>query len=333
MKPSMLYEALLALISERVPVHLWGACGVGKSQIVAKVAAELKYDFLDIRAVQLDPVDLRGLPRISADATEWVPPKFLPTAGKGILFLDELTSAPQMTQAGCYQLVLDRKLGEYVLPEGWVVIAAGNPASERGVHFSMPRPLRNRFMHLHLEADLNDWCGWALQASIRPEIIAFLRFKPLLLHDGDTTSDQNAWPTPRSWEMASNVLKCLNRAPGIAGQTEMEAQLLEGAIGPAATAEFVGFLRLFRQLPSIDSILLHPDTAPVPNEPSAQIAIATALGRVMSDQSVSHGLKYLDRLPPEMRVLAMRDAVARDRAITSTPEFIRFGIQHAEVLQ
>jgi MoxR-like ATPase len=147
MKPSQLYEALHALISERVPLHIWGACGVGKSQIVAQVAADRKCEFLDIRAVQLDPVDLRGLPRISADRAEWVPPKFLPLDGEGILFLDELTSAPQMTQAGCYQLVLDRKLGEYRLPDGWVVIAAGNPASERGVHFSMPRPLRNRFVH------------------------------------------------------------------------------------------------------------------------------------------------------------------------------------------
>ena len=94
-----------------MPLHIWGACGVGKSQIVAQVADDLDYEFLDVRAVQLDPVDLRGLPRIAADQTEWVPPKFLPTAGKGILFLDELTSAPQMTQAGCYQLVLDRKLG------------------------------------------------------------------------------------------------------------------------------------------------------------------------------------------------------------------------------
>jgi MoxR-like ATPase len=145
MKPSELYEALHALISERVPLHVWGACGVGKSQIVAQVAADRKCDFLDIRAVQLDPVDLRSLPRITADRAEWVPPKFLPLDGEGILFLDELTSAPQMTQAGCYQLVLDRKLGEYRLPDGWVVIAAGNPASERGVHFSMPRPLRNRF--------------------------------------------------------------------------------------------------------------------------------------------------------------------------------------------
>ena len=184
MKPSKLYEALHALIGERVPLHIWGACGVGKSQIVAQVANDLDYDFLDVRAVQLDPVDLRGLPRIAADQTEWVPPKFLPTTGKGILFLDELTSAPQMTQAGCYQLVLDRKLGEYVLPDGWVVIAAGNPASERGVHFAMPRPLRNRFVHLDLEPDLDDWCRWAVKAQVRPEIIAFLRFKPELAAHG-----------------------------------------------------------------------------------------------------------------------------------------------------
>ena len=206
MKPSELLEALNALITERVPLHIWGACGVGKSQIVAQVASDLDWQFLDIRAVQLDPVDLRGLPRISADQAEWVPPKFLPTSGKGILFLDELTAAPQMTQAGCYQLVLDRKLGEYHLPDGWVVVAAGNPASERGVHFSMPRPLRNRFVHLNLEPDFEDWCQWAVRAGMRSEIIAFLRFKPALLHDANATSDVNAWPTPRSWEMASNVL-------------------------------------------------------------------------------------------------------------------------------
>jgi len=85
----------------------------------------------------------------------------LPTTGKGILFLDELTSAPQMTQAGCYQLVLDRKLGDMCcLTVGGT--RSGNPASERGVHFSMPRPLRNRFVHLELEADLNDWSKWAV---------------------------------------------------------------------------------------------------------------------------------------------------------------------------
>jgi MoxR-like ATPase len=332
MKPSMLYEALLALIGERVPLHIWGPCGVGKSQIAAQVADDLKYEFLDVRAVQLDPIDLRGLPRISGASTEWVPPKFLPTTGRGILFLDELTSAPQMTQAGCYQLVLDRKLGDYRLPDDWVVIAAGNPASERGVHFSMPRPLRNRFVHLHLEADLPEWCRWAVRSGVRSEIIAFLRFKPALLHDADATSDQNAWPTPRTWEMASNVLKGIARQTG-SSTAEIEAQLLEGTIGPAATAEFVGFLRLFRQLPSIDEILLNPEKAPLPDDPSAQIAIATGLGRAMSDQSIAKGTKYLDRMPTEMQVLAMRDAAARDRAITHTPEFVRFGVEQAEVFQ
>jgi len=336
MKPSKLYEALHALINERVPLHIWGPCGVGKSQIVAQVAADLDYNFLDVRAVQLDPVDLRGLPRIAADQTEWVPPKFLPTTGRGILFLDELTSAPQMTQAGCYQLVLDRRLGEYVLPDGWVVIAAGNPASERGVHFSMPRPLRNRFVHLDLEADLNDWCKWAVKAQVRPEIIAFLRFKPELLHTADARSDTNAWPTPRSWEMASQVLCGVSRRQKtqfLSGTSEFEAQLLDGTVGPAAASELVAFIRLFRQLPSVDEILLNPATAPVPDEPSAQIAIATALGRVLSDSSVGRGITYLGRMPTEMRVMAMRDAVARDTAITHTPEFVRFGVDYREVIQ
>jgi MoxR-like ATPase len=334
MKPSKLYEALHALIGERVPLHIWGACGVGKSQIVAQVADDLDFEFLDVRAVQLDPVDLRGLPRIKDDQTQWVPPKFLPTAGKGILFLDELTSAPQMTQAGCYQLVLDRKLGEYVLPGGWVVIAAGNPASERGVHFSMPRPLRNRFVHLELEADLNDWCKWAVGAGVRPEIIAFLRFKPELLHTADATSDANAWPTPRSWEMASNVLRGIanrQKTTFLSGASEFEAQLLDGTVGPVAAAELIAFLRLFRQLPSIDEILLNPETALLPAETSAQIAIATALGRAMTDNSVARGLKYLDRMPTEMRVMAMRDAAARDTAITHTPEFVRFGVQQEAI--
>jgi MoxR-like ATPase len=336
MKPSKLYEALHALIGERVPLHIWGACGVGKSQIVHQVADDLNYDFLDVRAVQLDPVDLRGLPRISANQTEWVPPKFLPTSGKGILFLDELTAAPQMTQAGCYQLVLDRKLGEYTLPEEWVVLAAGNPASERGVHFSMPRPLRNRFVHLDLEPDLDDWSKWAVKAHVRPEIIAFLRFKPELLHDADVTADANAWPTPRSWEMASRVLSGIARRTNarlLSGTNEFEVQLLDGTVGRAAASELVAFLRLFRELPSIDEILLNPGTAKVPSEPSAQIAIATALGRVLSDSSVGRGITYLDRMPTEMRVMAMRDAAARDAAITHTPEFVRFGVEYREVIQ
>lgn len=335
MKPSQLIDALLALLPQHQAVHLWGACGIGKSQLVAQAAARLKIQFRDLRAALLDPVDLRGLPRIENGRTVWTTPEFLPSEGEGILFLDELTCAPQMTQAACYQLVLDRKLGEYALPDGWSVIAAGNPASERGTHFAMSRPLRNRFVHITLAADLDEWCCWALHAAIRPEIVAFLRFRPNLLHAADVTSDANAWPTPRSWEMASRVMcGCESReAEHAIDMTNVQVQLLQGTIGDAATAEFVGFLRLFQSLPSIDEILLNPTTALVPEDTSAQIAVATALGRKLTDHSIARGMKYLDRLPDELKVLAIRDATARDRAITLTPEFVKFGVQYAEVLQ
>jgi hypothetical protein len=134
--------------------------------------------------------------------------------------------------------------------------------------------------------------------------------------------------------MASQVLCGIARRQKsqlLSGTSEFEAQLLDGTVGHAAASEFVAFLRLFRQLPSIDEILLNPTSAPLPTEPSAQIAIATALGRVLSDTSVGRGLTYLDRMPTEMRVMAMRDAAARDTAITHTPDFVRFGVEYREL--
>ena len=331
MIPSALMEALHCALAQRVPPFVWGACGIGKSDIIRDFAASLKYDFVDIRAVLLDPVDLRGLPRIHDDKTQWVPPDFLPTKGQGILFLDELTSAPQMVQAACYQLVLDRRLGEYVLPEGWQIIAAGNPPAERGVHFAMPRPLQNRFWHLTLEPDLIDWCRWAIHHNVRPELIAFLRFRPQLLHAADLASGVNAWPTPRSNVMASRILEAW-----LARHADLDPlllQLLEGAIGSAAAGEFYSFLHLFRNLPSTDEILLNPSNARLPqNDPSASFAIATALGRVINDRNIDKAAVYLDRMEPEFHVLAMRDASVRDNAITSTKAFVNFGVRFGDLV-
>lgn len=334
MKPSHLREALVALLPEQVAIHIWGSPGVGKSQIVSAVASELSYQFRDIRASQLDPVDWRGIPHVISGETAWATPRFLPKQGRGVLFLDELTSAPQMTQAACYQLVLDRRLGEYTLPPDWVVLAAGNRAADRGVHFAMPRPLRNRFVHLELDTDLQEWCQWAIQTKIRPEIIAFLRFKPDLLHQPGAP-DANAWPTPRSWEMASKVLAGrAQRQQSVPSRIlpDIEADLLSGTLGDAAAGEFTAFLRLYRQLPSIDEIFLNPERAPVPTEPSTQYAVATAIGRFTTDQSIGRAIRYLDRLPVEFKVLAVRDAVVRDQSITHTPEFVAFGVQHSEVI-
>jgi hypothetical protein len=174
----------------------------------------------------------------------------------------------------------------------------------------------------------------AVRADIRPEIIAFLRFKPTLLHDSDAMSDVNAWPTPRSWEMTSSVLTgfaARQNSSFLSGTSEIEAQLLEGTIGQGATIELVAFLRLFRQLPSIPEILLNPDTAPVPDEPSARIAVATALGRVLTDHSIAKGCGISITCRPSfvfwpcaMRRLAIAPSPTRRSSFASAWNMRRF---------
>ena len=141
MTPLQVISALQTLTSIHQPVFLWGAPGVGKSQIVSQVAAMRGMALRDIRAVLLDPVDLRGLPRLTdAGTAVWCPPAFLPGAGdppQGILFLDELNAAPPLVQAACYQLILDRAIGEYRLPDGWSIVAAGNREKDKAVSYRM----------------------------------------------------------------------------------------------------------------------------------------------------------------------------------------------------
>src|SRR5262249_11413548 len=143
MKASAISVALRTLVAAKQPVFIWGGPGIGKSAIVRELADDLNTSLQDIRALLLDPVDLRGLPFLGADGrSKWAPHEFLPGEVSGILFRDELNAAPAMVQASCYQLVLDRKLGEYTLPDGWAIVAAGNRDCDRAVTTRMPSPLR-----------------------------------------------------------------------------------------------------------------------------------------------------------------------------------------------
>jgi len=242
--------------------------------VISQLAKSLNLSLRDIRALLLDPVDLRGLPYVANGRSMWATPEFLSAHGAGILFLGELNAAPAMVQAAFYQLVLDRRLGEYTLPDGWAIIAAGNRDGYRAHTTRMPTPLRNRFVHLEFEVDAQEWSEWAIGAGIRPEVIAFIRFRPQLLSVFDRGA--NAFPSPRSWEFVSRML---DSGP----EAGVEHEMFGGTVGPGAATEFSGFLRMFRELPNIDAILLNPFGEPVPDSPAAQYAVASALATRASD--------------------------------------------------
>lgn len=309
MRPSHVCEALHHLVRIRQPVFLWGPPGVGKSRLVADVARRQGRKLYDLRAVLLDPVDLRGLPRISDEGiTSWCVPEFLPhpqDTEEGILFLDELNAAPPLVQAACYQLILDRRVGQYRLPDGWAVVAAGNRESDRAVTYRMPSALANRMVHLDVECHIDDWLDWARANGIREEIQAFLRFRPRLLHDFDPRSSDRAFASPRSWEFASRILDAAPDGP-------LEEELLAGTIGQAAAAELSGFLREWRHLPSVESVLSDPEEAPVPADPASLYALCEALALRTAPATMEALAAYAGRLPAEFGVLLMRDAVRQD---------------------
>ena len=326
MRPSHVCEALHHLVRIRQPVFLWGPPGVGKSRLVADVAPRPGRKLYDLRAVLLDPVDLRGLPRISDEGiTSWCVPEFLPhpqDTEEGILFLDELNAAPPLVQAACYQLILDRRVGQYRLPDGWAVVAAGNRESDRAVTYRMPSALANRMVHLDVECHIDDWLDWARDNGIREEIQAFLRFRPRLLHDFDPRSSDRAFASPRSWEFASRILDAAPDGP-------LEEELLAGTIGQAAAAELSGFLREWRHLPSVESVLNDPEEAPVPADPASLYALCEALALRTTREALA---AYAGRLPAEFGVLLMRDAVRQDPAVVESEPFARWARDNAEVL-
>jgi hypothetical protein len=314
LKPSDVTSALAALLPTRRPVYLWGPPGVGKSSLVRQAAKEAELDVLDLRAVLLDPVDLRGLPRIDKDSALWCPPAFLPKGGEGVLFLDELAQAPPLVQAACLQLTLDRKVGEYLLPEGWSVVAASNRQEDRAGAHRLISPLLNRFIHLDLEVSHDDWQAWAVQAGVAPQVRSFLRFRPALLFQFDPTANQRSFPTPRSWEFVSQVL------PGT--PADLLHPVVAGCVGEGPAAEFVGFARLCQELPDLDLVLAQPATTPVPREPAVLYALVGALTercRRGDTPTLSAFVQYATRLPDEFGVLAMRDALAVSPKLIALP--------------
>lgn len=324
--PSEAAAALVFLIQQKQPVCLWGPPGCGKSQISQQVTASLKRAYLDVRPALRDPVDFCGVPSVQNGLTVWNPPAFLPRAGAGVLSLEELNRAPVMTQNACFQLVLDRALGEYRLPADWDVISCCNRESDGGGIQAMSAALRNRFTHLEIDPnhqDANrDWCTWAASAGIEPVVIAFVRWKPELLYQFSRT--ERAWPSFRSWEFISRIIAG-NPAPNI------EHALFAGTVGHGAAVEFSAFSRLYRNLPSIDNILLNASTAPVPTNPAELYAVSAALARFSADANFNRVLTYAARMPQEYDVLTVKTATGRNPQLATNPGATAWFIAHQGV--
>jgi hypothetical protein len=329
MKSSDCAAALRVLIESNRPGYLWGAPGTGKSAIVKALASETCRELRDIRAVLLDPVDLRGIPRVKNDVTRWIPPAFLPRGdSRGILFLDELAQAPVSVQNACLQLTLDRRLGEYELPDGWAIVAASNRADDRAGAGRITSALAGRFVHLDLDVSADDWQSWALAAGIAPEVRAFLRYRPACLFTFDPRqANQRAFASPRSWEFVSQIFGKLPEPIRLA--------TLTGAVGEGPAAEFCAFVQVYSALPDPQAILRAPDSAPVPSEPSVIYALAGALAetaRTAAAAGLDAIARYCGRMPAEFAVVTFRDALAVAPAIATQPGARDFVRKHAALI-
>lgn len=318
MRPAQLLTILdreftSTLEGHHTPVMLWGPPGVGKSDIIRQTAEHHEVPVIDIRLSQMEPSDLRGIPFRSGEHVEWATPAILPDAirhgERGILFLDEITSAPPSVSAAAYQLILDRRLGEYQVPRGWAIFAAGNRQGDRGVTYAMPAPLANRFSHFDVEPHLDDWVAWAHAQNIDERVIAFLRFRPELLFDFDPAHNPMAFPSPRSWEFAHRSLQKFGDQP------ELLQGALQACVGPAAGIELTAFVNSLEKIPDIDDIIAGKPV-PVPEETDLQYAVAAALvGRAIraanqpeANGIIGHILDYASTFPQrEMGVMLVSD--------------------------
>lgn len=308
MKASNITKVVSQLVDEKLPVFVWGAPGIGKSSIVKQIASSKGLEFLDLRLSLLDPTDLKGIPFFNAETKEgvWAKPSFLPSGAdsKGILFLDEINTAPPAVQASAYQLILDRRVGEYELPEGWSIVAAGNRENDRGVVYKMPPPLANRFVHFEMEVDFEDWKAWAYKAGIEASIIAYLAYDKSMLFTFDPLSNEKSFATPRSWEYVDTILKS-----GI--ESDLMLESVTSAVGREAAVGFLGFKKVMQDLPDFSTIL--DGSLETFGEDDSKLMMALAIGLVnalrenSSEEAIDNVLNFSLTLPGEFAIMLVKD--------------------------
>lgn len=327
MRPNALLALLAQTIPARRPVLITGGPGEGKSDIVAQATEAAGADLVISHPAVEDPTDAKGLPWIAPDATH---AQFLPLGQVArvlgaerdtVWFLDDFGQAPASMQAAYMQWILAREINGHRLPDCVTIIAATNRRTDRAGVSGILEPVKSRFATIvNLETSIQDWSAWALRSGKIPaELVAFLRFRPDLLSKFEPSADLTNSPSPRTWTNAAAILALdLDRTT--------RAEALAGAVGEGASLEFLAFLEMYRSLPSIDAILLDPDAALLPSEPSALYATATALAQRATEASFPRVARYAERLSAAQRgdfaALLVRDSLRRFPAVQHTPAFV-----------
>lgn len=327
------------------PLMGLGAPGIGKSEGMKAVAVAHNMPIVDFRLLLFSETDLKGLPYPDEEThtTTWLPNKLFPTLEKngprGILLLEELTSAPKKVQAAAYQLLQDYKMGEYEVPEGWFIFALGNGEDDDGVFVQMPSPLANRMQIQELECDLESWKeDFAFKYGVNSNVIAYLNFKPTALHTQEPGKNSMLFASPRSWTAVSDVL---NSAEDIS--SPLIRWQVEGNIGDVETASFYSFLKFENQLPKVADIISGKVKNP-PEDNSLKYLLISSLvshfGFLATkaeqpdnwEKELVTVVNYLSAMPPEFFGIGLRDLIMLDRtfmkdfiaAEVDTPEILKF---------
>ncbi len=278
-----------------IPLLLWGDPGVGKSSIVNQLAVKEDVELRTIMLSQIDSIDLRGIPNVENKITYWNPPNFLPddSDSVGIMFFDEINQADDMTQKAAYQLIQERKLGDYILPPGWRVIAAGNPGNDR-----ITEALGNRFMHIDVVPDVPDWSKWAHKNHVSNDIIGLLMARPELLIAMPTNQDEYAFPSPRTWEFASRIHTHHADSP-------VYRELLIGLIGKGAYQELIGYINMLSKLPTLDQLINNPNDYDYNSSPSKVAALCLMIVAGANISNIDPLMRYINTVQKEFQVLTV----------------------------
>ena len=298
LSPNKAKNALRHAMKKKRPVFLWGPPGIGKSDIVAQVTNEFSNSLLiDIRLSLWDPTDIKGIPYFDSKNVKmvWGAPSELPDEEMAakydniVVFFDELNSAAPAVQAAAYQLVLNRRVGQYKLPDNVIIVAAGNRETDKGVTYRMPSPLANRFIHIELAVDFDDWFQWAVDNNQHKDVVGYISFAKKDLYDFDPKSASRSFATPRSWAFVSELL-----------DDELDegttTDLVSGSVGEGLGVKFMAHRKIAASMPNPSDILAGKVKDMSTSEISAMYSLTVSLCYELKEASDKNDKKFDDKV-------------------------------------